>query len=61
MRDFIFWICIVVLFGVAAFEGGYIVAKLEKFDHDGRLVQHETQIQVLKSDVRVIKEKVRIP
>ena len=63
MRETIFWIIVVLLFGAATGEFGFImgIAKGQKFDHEARLLQHQTRISLMESEVKVIKEKVRIP
>lgn len=61
MRETLLWIALIILFGIATGEFGFICGKYEKLDHEGRLLQHETKIQVLQSDMRLVKEKVRIP
>jgi hypothetical protein len=60
-REFFLWLTITFLFGWACFQSGFIVAKWEKFDHTGRLLRHSTQIEILKSDLKIVKEKLRIP
>lgn len=61
MREIILWITIVLLFGIASAEFGFIIGKREKFDYKGNLVQHETKIQILQSEIRLVKNKLRIP
>jgi len=60
-RDLFFWLAITILFGWSCFQSGFIVAKWEKFDYVGQIAKHNTQIEVLKSDFRVVKEKLRMP
>ena len=61
IRDTIFWLMIVILFGIATAECGYIYGKQEYFDYEGKLCIHETKIKFLESEMRLVKEKVRIP
>jgi len=60
-RELILWICITILFGVACFEGGFILGKWEDLDRDAKLAKQETKIAILQSDVKIIKERLRMP
>ena len=63
MRYTILWIIITLLFGAATGEFGFImgVKKGQSFNHEGRLLQHETKILILQSEMKEIKIKLRIP
>jgi hypothetical protein len=63
MRYTILWIIITILFGAATGEFGFImgISKGQTFNHEGRLLQHQTKIMLLEAEVKMIKEKVRIP
>ena len=64
-RDWILWITIAILFGIATGEFGFICGRwnrpIPSFDYDVRLLEHETKIQVLQSEMRLIRDKLRMP
>lgn len=57
----VFKILLGILLVLVSIQLGFILGKWEYTDRDGKLAKHETQIEVLKSDIKVIKEKFRIP
>lgn len=63
MRHMILWIIITILFGIVIGEFGFImgVSKGQSFNHEGRLLQHQTKIMMLESEMKEVKSKLRIP
>jgi hypothetical protein len=63
MRYTILWIIITILFGAATGEFGFImgIKQGQSFNHEGRLLQHQTKIMILESEMKVVKEKLRLP
>jgi len=52
MRDFFFWLTIIILVAVASFEGGYIIAKKEDVWHDeGQYLNLKMRIKILEGEV----------
>jgi len=60
LREAILYIIIATLIATAGFQGGYILGKWQDFDRDGKIAKHETQIGILKSDMTLVKEKLRM-
>lgn len=63
MRYTILWIIITILFSAATGEFGFIMglSRGQSFNHEGRLLQHDTKILILQSEMKAVKEKLRIP
>ena len=60
LREAILYIAIAVLIAIAGFQGGYILGKWQDFDRDGKISKHETQIGILRGDMTLVKEKLRM-
>jgi uncharacterized protein YneF (UPF0154 family) len=63
MRYTILWIIITILFGVATGEFGFIMGAKQgqQFNHEERLLQYQTKILILQSEMKAVKEKLRLP
>jgi len=63
MRYTLLWIIITILVGAAMGEFGFImgIKKGQSFHHEGRLLQHQTKIMILESEMKLVKEKLRMP
>ncbi len=53
-------ICIVLLVAIAFLEAGFILGRWEFTDRDLRLSKHETQIEMQRIEIKVIKEKLKM-
>jgi hypothetical protein len=54
------YILIGILLLIVGLQGGFILGKWEKFDRDGKIAEQETKIKVLESEMRGVKERVRM-
>ena len=60
LREAILYISIAILLTIASFQGGFILGRWEDLDRDGKLSKHNTQIEVLKGEMREVKERLKI-
>ena len=61
LREIILNLSIAILIAVAAGEFGFIMGKWKEFDYPGRLINHETKIKMLESEMKQVRDKLRMP
>jgi hypothetical protein len=59
-REAILYISIAILLIIASLEGGWILGKWEDLDRDGKIAKQNTQIEILKDDMKAVKVKLKI-
>ena len=60
LREVILYISIAILIAIASFEGGFLLGRWEDLDRDSKLSEHNTRIEVLKGEMKEVKERLKI-
>lgn len=58
-RETMLYILIALLLATSCLEAGWIIAKQEDLDRDGKIAKHETRIKMLESELKSMKERIK--